>query len=81
MTDSQENTPTRKRLNLDVTNAAYDLIQTLSRETAKSMADILRIGLALFGIAWEERKKDRKICICETQDGKDVVLKEIALPW
>lgn len=66
----------RKRLNLDLAPAAYELLQQLSAESGKNMADVLRTGLALYGIAEEERKKGRSLGI--VQDEK--VIKEIVLP-
>lgn len=66
----------RKRLNLDLAPAAYDLLDQLSRETGKSMTEILRTGLALVGIAHEEKQKGRSLGIVEG----DKVIKEILLP-
>ncbi len=63
----------RKRLNLDLTPDAYDLLQKLSEESGKNMADVLRTGLALYGIAQEEVKKGRSLGVV---DGEKVV-KEI----
>jgi hypothetical protein len=63
----------RKRLNLDLTPEAYDLLQKLAEESGKNMADVLRTGLALYGIAQEETKKGRSLGVV---DGERVV-KEI----
>lgn len=63
----------RKRLNLDLTPEAYDLLQKLAEESGKNMADVLRTGLALYGIAQEESKKGRSLGVV---DGEKVV-KEI----
>jgi hypothetical protein len=63
----------RKRLNLDLTPEAYDLLQKLAEESGKNMADVLRTGLALYGIAQEESKKGRSLGIVED----DKVIKEI----
>lgn len=57
--------PSRKRLNLDLTPEAYDLLQQLQDESGKSMADILRTGLALYGIAQEENQKGRSLAVIE----------------
>ncbi len=63
----------RKRLNLDLTPEAYELLQKLADESGKNMADVLRTGLALYGIAQEESKKGRSLGV--VQD--DRVIKEI----
>jgi hypothetical protein len=80
MTDSGHETPSsggkRKRLNLDLAPAAYELLQTLAADSGRSMTDVLRTGLALVGIAQEEMKKGRSLGII---DG-DKVVKEIVLP-
>lgn len=69
----ERGTAKRKRLNLDLTPEAYDLLQKLAEESGKNMADVLRTGLALYGIAQEEAKKGRSLGVV---DGEKVV-KEI----
>lgn len=66
----------RKRLNLDLTPAAYELLKKLSEESGKNMADVLRSGLALYGIAQEEAEKGNDVAIVKD----DKVLKQILLP-
>ncbi|MGB3518029.1 MAG: hypothetical protein WBA43_16350 [Elainellaceae cyanobacterium] len=66
----------RKRLNLDLAPPAYELLQQLATESGKNMADVLRTGLALYGIAQEEMKKGRRLGIVEDEK----VIKEIVLP-
>ena len=63
----------KKRLNLDLTPEAYELLQDLAEESGKNMADVLRTGLALYGIAQQEGKKGRSLGVV---DGERVV-KEI----
>ena len=63
----------RKRLNLDLTLEAYELLQKLADDSGKNMAEILRTGLALYGIAQEEGKKGRSLGVI--QDTK--VIREI----
>ena len=63
----------RKRLNLDLSPEAYELLKEIVDDSGKSMAEVLRTGLALYGIAQEERKKGRKLTISED----DKVIKEI----
>ena len=65
----------RKRLNLDLSPEAYALLQKLSDESGKNMADVLRTGLALYGIASEEKEKGRSIAVAKD----DKVVKEIVI--
>lgn len=69
--------PSRKRLNLDLTPETYELLQQLSEESGKSMAEILRTGLALYGVAQEEKKKGNNIAVV---DGSDQIKKQFLLP-
>ena len=57
----------KKRLNLDLTPEAYELLQKLSNESGKNMADVLRTGLALYGIAQEEEQKGRNLAVVEDE--------------
>lgn len=66
----------RKRLNLDLAPAAYELLEQLSTDTGKSMTEVLRTGLALVGIAYEEKQQGRSLGIIEGEK----VIKEILLP-
>lgn len=70
---ADKNTAKRKRLNLDLTPEAYELLQKLADESGKNMADVLRTGLALYGIAQEENKKGRSLGVVEGEK----VVKEI----
>jgi hypothetical protein len=63
----------RKRLNLELTPEAYDLLQKLATTSGKNMADVLRTGLALYGIAQEESQKGRSLGVVEGEK----VIKEI----
>lgn len=67
----------RKRLNLDLNQDAYELLQRLADESGKNMAEVLRTGLALYNIAYEEKQKDRKLGV---MDRDDKVIKEILIP-
>ena len=69
------NSKPRKRLNLDLSPEAYELLQKLSDESGKNMADVLRTGLALYGIASEEKEKGRSIAVAKD----DKVVKEIVI--
>jgi hypothetical protein len=58
----------KKRLNLDLTPEAYALLQKLSNESGKNMAEVLRTGLALYGIAQEEGQKGRNLALVDKDD-------------
>ena len=62
----------KKRLNLELNPDAYDLLQKLAEESGKNMADVLRTGLALYGIAHEEAEKGRELAIVNKDDEKVV---------
>jgi len=66
----------RKRLNLDLSPEAYDLLQKLAEESGKNMAEVLRTGLALYGIAQDEKQKGRSLGVVKD----DQVVKELVLP-
>lgn len=61
----------RKRLNLDLTPEAYTLLQRLADESGKSMTEVLRSGLALYGIAQDESHKGRSMAVID--DGEKIV--------
>jgi predicted metalloenzyme YecM len=67
--------PQRKRLNLDLALPAFELLQKLCKATDKNMAEVLRTGLALYGIAYEAQINGKSIGIIE----KDKVVKEIII--
>lgn len=73
---SQSSSRPRKRLNLDLTPEAYELLQRLADESGKNMAEVLRTGLALYGVAWDEKNEGNKLAIAK--DGK--IEKEIIIP-
>ncbi len=74
-TNTSKNIPkAKKRLNLDLTPEAYALLQKLSNESGKNMADVLRTGLALYGIAQEEEQKGRNLAVV---DENDKIVKQI----
>lgn len=70
---SKSNAKAKKRLNLDLTPEAYELLQKLADESGKNMAEILRTGLAIYGISQEEEKKGRSLAVVED----DKVIKQI----
>jgi hypothetical protein len=66
---------TRKRLNLDLPISAYEQLLLLTKETGKNMAEVLRIGLSIYLVAHEARKKGQSLGIVQG----DVVIKEIVI--
>ena len=66
----------RKRLNLDLSPDAYEMLQKLAEESGKNMAEVLRTGLALYGIAQDEKQKGRSLGVVKG----DQVVKELVLP-
>jgi len=66
----------RKRLNIDLTPEAYELLQKLADESGKTMAEVLRTGLALYGIARDEQANGRELGVVHG----DKVIKEILIP-
>jgi hypothetical protein len=72
---SNPQTPkSKKRLNLDLTPEAYQLLQKLSDESGKNMAEVLRTGLALYGIAQEEKERGNSLAVVD-KDTSQVVNK------
>jgi uncharacterized protein (DUF1778 family) len=66
----------KKRLNLELSSEAYELLQKLADASGKNMADVLRTGLALYGMAEQAKEQGRSLGI-----GKDDKLeKEILIP-
>ena len=66
----------RKRLNLDLSPESYEMLQKLAEESGKNMAEVLRTGLALYGIAQDEKQKGRSLGVVKD----DQVVKELVLP-
>ena len=62
----------KKRLNLELAPDAYDLLQKLADDSGKNMADVLRTGLALYGIAHEEAERGRELAIVDKENEKVV---------
>jgi hypothetical protein len=64
----------RKRLNLDLSSAAYEQLQTLSEATGKNMAEVLRTGLALYSMAHDASKKGQSLGIIEGEKVKQAIV-------
>jgi len=65
----------RKRLSLELSPDAYQLLSQLANDSDKNMADVLRAGIALYDIAYHAKARHQALCVAE--DGK--ILKEILL--
>lgn len=72
---TKTNSKAKKRLNLELTPEAYELLQELADSSGKNMADVLRTGLAIYGISQEEEKKGRNLAVVED----DKVIKQIVM--
>lgn len=68
------NSKSKKRLNLDLSPEAYELLQRLADESGKNMADVLRTGLALYGIAWDEKSKGNELAVVKDEEVKKGIL-------
>ena len=66
----------KKRLNLELSPEAYELLQKLAEASGKNKAEVLRTGLALYGIAEEEKTKGRRLGVVKDEK----VVKEIVVP-
>lgn len=66
----------RKRLNLDLSPEAYDMLQKLAEDSGKNMTDVVRTGISLYNIAQEEKQKGRSLGVVKD----DQVVKELVLP-
>ncbi len=76
MAEPAASPPKKKRLNLDLSADAHELLLRLADESGKNMVEVLRTGLAVYGIAHDERKKGRKLAV--VQD--DQIVKELVIP-
>lgn len=66
-----------KRLNLNLTEQAYDDLSNLASKTNRSMTEIVRIGLGLVKLAFEEQSKHNRLVVA---DANLKPLREIVLP-
>ncbi|ELS30200.1 hypothetical protein Pse7429DRAFT_4679 [Pseudanabaena biceps PCC 7429] len=71
---SNSPTPKRKRLNLDLSNNDYEILQKISDESDKNMSEVLRTALAIYNIAQEEKKKGRELAIIENDEIKKIIV-------
>jgi hypothetical protein len=68
---------TGKRVNFVLSERAYSELVSLSKETMRSMTELVRLGLGLVKIALEAERKGQRL-IVTTTEGDPV--KEIVLP-
>jgi len=66
-----------KRLNFILSEKAHSDLVALSRETRRSMTDLIRFGVGLVRIALEAEKRGNKLVVVN-QDDRAVI--EIVLP-
>ena len=66
-----------KRLNLNLSQHAYDEVQKLAEETHQSITQLVRLGLGVLRIAVEEARQGNKIQIT-SPDGRPI--REIVIP-
>jgi len=69
--------PETRRLNLNLSQKAYDEVAVLSKKYHRSMTEIIRLGLGLAKVALDEAEKGNKLVV--TDEGGEQ-LKEIILP-
>ena len=68
--------PTR-RLNFNITERAHSELLDLSRETNRSMTELIRLGVGLLKIALEAARNNQKLVVTTSDDR---AIKEIVLP-
>jgi hypothetical protein len=66
---------TRKRLNLDISMSVYEDVLHSSEENGKNIAEILRIGISLYLMSEDARRKGQSMGIIQG----DKIIKEIAI--
>ncbi|MEO1095363.1 MAG: ribbon-helix-helix domain-containing protein [Cyanobacteria bacterium J06638_28] len=57
----------KKRLNLELSDEAYEQLEKLAEASGKNKAEILRTGLALYGLLEEEKEKGRNLGIIDDE--------------
>lgn len=66
----------RKRLNLDLSPEAFEMLQKLAEESGKNMTEVIKTGIAIYKVAQEEKQKGRSLGVVKD----DQVVKELVLP-
>jgi hypothetical protein len=67
----------KARLNVNLSERAREEVNGLSDDTGRSITDLVRIGLSLVKVVFEESRQGNKL-IVTTADGKP--LKELVIP-
>jgi hypothetical protein len=65
------------RLNVNLPESLLQELRDLSESSNRSMTDIVRTGLGLAKLAYEEKSKKHRLAVT-TQDGQPI--KEIVIP-
>jgi hypothetical protein len=66
-----------QRVNLNLATKAYEDLQQLCKQTQRTMTEIIRFGLALAKLYFDERRKGNSLMIT-TSDG--TAIREIVFP-
>jgi hypothetical protein len=61
----------KKRVTLDFDPRAYEILSSLSTESGKTLAGVIRSAVALYAITHAEEKKQHRLAIVD-EDGKPV---------
>ena len=68
----------KQRFSVNLSPKAYSDLKELADQTGRSMAEIIRIGIGLVRVIFQELNANHKL-IVTSSSGKP--LKEIVLPW
>lgn len=66
-----------RRLNINLPKEVANQLEDLSKRSGRSMTEIVRTGLGLAAVAYEETRKDNRLAIT---DSKGQPIKELILP-
>jgi hypothetical protein len=66
-----------RRLNINLSEALFDELQALARQTRRSMTELIRLAIGLVKIAIQESGRGNKLVVT-SPDG--TVLKQLVLP-
>jgi len=66
----------KKRLTLDFDQKGYEILSSLSNETGKTLAGVIRSAVALYAVTQAEEKNEHRLAIVD-KNGKP--LKEIVV--
>ena len=69
--------PVTSRLNLNLSKKSRAEVDSLAEETSRSISELVRLGLSLVKLVFEERAAGNKLIIA-TADGK--AIKEVVIP-